>query len=268
MIVSIASADGGGSRKAGWKSGKSKKVTLKTSGTDTGLIGIKLYDDGLRVIQLYGSPDEIRDVANGGGSIGPVGQRGAGPTAGGPPTGGGRSGGGGGGGSAASAMWERGWDFGNQVIEDRQGRPQAAGASGGGGGSRGGGGGAVPGGGGGPSGGGGTTAPTDTGILYTRWIYKRGPSRYGFVIDKHNHVVQIEAIGSGDPKVNTARGVRFGSSFADIIRRYGTPDSYEISGDSVVVKYLVTNKVAFRLNRLQPNKPHQVTAIAVAGGKD
>ena len=43
--------------------------------------------------------------------------------------------------------------------------------------------------------------------------------------------------------------------------------AYEINGDNIVLRYLTRNKCAFRLNRLQPSKPHQVTAIVVAGGK-
>jgi len=61
--------------------------------------------------------------------------------------------------------------------------------------------------------------------------------------------------------------VTFGSTFGEIIKKYGRPDAYEINGDNIVLRYLTRNKCAFRLNRLQPSKPHQVTAIVVAGGK-
>ena len=45
------------------------------------------------------------------------------------------------------------------------------------------------------------------------------------------------------------------------------PDAYEISGDSIVVRYLVRDHVAFRLSRLKAKEPHKVTGIVVAAGK-
>ncbi|HXH60183.1 MAG TPA: hypothetical protein VNI20_02365, partial [Fimbriimonadaceae bacterium] len=105
-------------------------------------------------------------------------------------------------------------------------------------------------------------------ILYTRWVYRKGASRYAFVLDKFNRVVQIEAVGLSDVKVGTSRGIRFGSTFADIIEAYNVPDAYEISGDSIVVRYLVRDHVAFRLSRLKAKEPHRVTGIVVAAGKD
>ena len=92
-------------------------------------------------------------------------------------------------------------------------------------------------------------------------------SKYGFVLDKFNRVVQIEAIGMQDGKVKTRKGIGFGSSFGRLIKTYGTPDGYEINGDTIVVRFLQRNKVAFRLNRLGKDKTHQVTGIVVAGGK-
>ena len=87
------------------------------------------------------------------------------------------------------------------------------------------------------------------------------------MLDKSNRVVQIEAIGLSNPKVKTKRGVGFGATFAQLIKKYSAPDGYEINGDNVVVRFLVKNKVAFRLSRLGPNKPQVVTGIVVAAGK-
>lgn len=103
--------------------------------------------------------------------------------------------------------------------------------------------------------------------VFTRWVYNRPSSRYAFILDKFNRVVQIEAIGLQDSKVRTARGIGFGAQFKQIITAYGAPDAYEISGNSLVIRYLVKHKVAFRLNRLGENKPHVVTGIVVAAGK-
>ena len=105
-------------------------------------------------------------------------------------------------------------------------------------------------------------------MTYTRWVYNRDNSKYGFVIDKFGRVVQIEAIGLVNPGVKTKKGIGFGSTFADIQKSYTVPDAYEINGDSVVMRYLSRSKVAFRLNRIATKKPHQVTAIVVAAGKN
>jgi len=102
---------------------------------------------------------------------------------------------------------------------------------------------------------------------YTRWVYNRGGSKYGFVVDKFGRVVQIEAIGIQNNKVRTRRGVGFGASFATLVKRYGTPDGYEISGDNVLVKFLSKSRVAFRLTRLGEKKPQVVTGVVVAAAK-
>ena len=90
---------------------------------------------------------------------------------------------------------------------------------------------------------------------------------YGFILDKNNRVVQIEAIGLENPKVKTRRGIGFGATFKDIMERYQAPEAYQINGDTIVMQYLVRDKVAFRLIGLGWIKPHVVTAIVVAAGK-
>jgi len=251
--------------------------------SENGLLGVKLYDSGTRVISIYGTPDEIDAVNIGGGSTGngsPFGSRGpsfgpGGPGGGG---GGGKFGGGGprmGGDSAAGGMQNGPFDFGNSLLQSSggsmapQGAAPAAAPSEGGGfgppgmppGARGPGGGMSPGG--APRGNGGAAENA----TYTRWIYKRNGSQYGFVFDKFNHVVQIEAIGLTNSKVKTSRGIGFGATFAQIIKAYQAPDGYEISGDNVLVKYLTKSKVAFRLSRLGEKQPQVVTGVVVAAAK-
>lgn len=104
-------------------------------------------------------------------------------------------------------------------------------------------------------------------VTVTRWVYNRGMARYAFILDKFNRVVQIEAVGMNDSRVKTAKGVKFGSSFGSIIRTYKAPDGYEISGSNIVMRYLVMDRVAFRLQKVDPKKPHVVTGIVVAAGK-
>lgn len=104
-------------------------------------------------------------------------------------------------------------------------------------------------------------------VQFTRWVYNRPNSRYSFVLDRFNRVVQIETMGFGDTRPVTSRGVRFGTSFGDIIRRHGAPDAYDLMGDSMIIRYLNRDRVAFRLARVRPNGPFQVVGIVVAAGK-
>jgi hypothetical protein len=220
---------------------------------ETKLVGINILDPGMKLLDTFGSPDEIQPLTIGGGGVGPGGGfGGAGGGVPGGPTAAGT------GGSVAGVNF-LGDPFNEQFNQNRPG-PTAAGAGGGGGQ-------------GGPAaagaGGGGGGAQTDANrILYTRWVYKRGASRYAFVVDKFNRVVQIEAVGITDSRVNTSRGIKFGSTFANVIRAYNVPDAYEISGDSIVIRYLVRDHVAFKLSRLKAKDPHRVTGIVVAAGKE
>lgn len=273
----------------------------EAGGAENGLLGIKLFDSGTRVASIYGTPDEILAVNVGSGSAQ------SGPTGGGNPFGGGGSpfgpgggggggfrpptGGGKGGGAAGAADSTSPFDFGDRILQS--GAPGGFGPPGGGGPPRGfGGGGMPPGFGGGPggsfpgaSGGGypgargpgaggapGAGIPRGNGgaaeaALYTRWVYNRSNSKYSFVIDKFGRVVQIEALGIQNNKVKTSRGIGFGATFQQIIRKYWTPDGYEIAGDNVTVKFLSKNKVAFKLSRLGEKKPQVVTGIVVAAAK-
>jgi len=247
-------------------------LAQKGSGAENSLIGIKLYDSGLRVVSIYGTPDQVQAVGGGGGAIGPGGGAGgpAAPGGAGGPSVSPATGGGGGAAKGAAAnhfdwsntLLQRGGpagDAGGPMVNPGFGPGGAPPGAGGGGGAPG-----VPGGGGGGNIGGGNSSGR---ILFTRWVYNRSGSKYGFVLDKSNRVVQIEAIGLSNARVKTARGIGFGATFAQLIKKYNAPDGYEINGENVVVRFLRKNKVAFRLSRLGPNKPQVVTGIVVAAGK-
>lgn len=270
MLVSIAPA----AQRKRHKPAPKKKVVASVSGAETSLAGIRIFDSGARIIAVYGSPDEIQAVSLSGGSAGPGGGAAGGaggrglPGTGGPPGAPSVANG------PSSAIVYPG-DFGfDGLVTERQGIPGDPGGptmakpgggpkgSGGGGGGGGGFGGGGNGGNGGMSGGG-----SGERIVYTRWVYNRNASKYGFIVDKFDHVVQCEAIGIQAGKARTKRGITFGSSFAQIIKKYGAPDGYEISGDNMVVRYLSKYKCAFRMSRLGENKPDVVTGIVVAAGK-
>ncbi len=245
----------------------------KASNAERGLVGINLYDSGAKVVALYGSPDDIQAVTIGGASTGGSGG-GSGPS-GGPGFGGpsgGRPGRGGGGGAAAADWASPGntpLTLGDKLFQGTLAPPPRVGGS------------ATPGGppsgaggpgfaGGPPSGGGGAPSGGNSqaeATKYTRWVYNRGGSKYGFIVDNQGRVVQIEAIGLQNNRVKTRKGLGFGSTFAQLIKSYGNPDGYEVGGDSLLVKYLVNKKVAFRLTRLQAKKPYVVTGIVVSAGK-
>jgi hypothetical protein len=248
---------------------------------ETKLVGVTILDAGLTLLERFGSPDEIQPLTIGGGGVGPGGGFGA---AGG--DGGGRGAGGGApvagsqgaglppgvvGVHGGTGIGLLGDPFGQQPVTITPPNAENKGGPGFGGGRdgalAGGGGGGAGALGGGGGGGGGTGSP-GVRVLYTRWVYRQGSSRYAFVVDKFNRVIQIEAIGLSDSRVGTSRGIRFGSEFADVIQAYNVPDAYEISGDTIVIRYLVRDHVAFRLSRLRAKDAHRVTGIVVAAGKE
>ena len=261
---------------AGTMQKKKKSTTHKKSsgsgysGPETGLLGIKLYDSGLRVIALYGNPDMITTVGGsstgaggGGGQGGPPGGFG-GPGAPGAPGGGG----GGKGGMNDAVHFPDGivpGAFGEPTPDMQGGKfrptPSAGGPPGGG-----------PGGPGGPPGagaGGAGTSATEAAV-FTRWSYIKSGCRLGFEVDKFDRVIQIEAVGLQNARIKTRRGVGFGSSFSSVMKAYAPgadPDGYDISGNNFTIRFLTRNRVAFRLSQLSTKKAHVVTGIVVAAGK-
>jgi hypothetical protein len=114
---------------------------------------------------------------------------------------------------------------------------------------------------------GGSEAERKKEVVFTRWIYRRVSSQYAFVLDRSGRVVQIEAMGLQDPKVRTRKGITLGDNFADIVKVYKAPESYELSETQVIVRYLNKHGVAFRLAKIDGEKPHKVVGIIVSAGK-
>lgn len=242
---------------------------------ETTLVGISLYDSGLKVVQTYGSPISVQALTVGAGGVGPAGGGAPGGAPGGAgggdnlreqlggasPVGGGRWQYG-----VAPGMWGDPFGQTNNVYFQQGGAAEMASglsAPGQGGGAPG-----LPGGG-APGAGVGGGQATGNVVEYTRWVYRRGSSRYAFVLDNFSRVIQIEAIGLSDARVRTNRGIRFGSNFDDVFKAYLDPDAYEISGEEMfVIRYLRRDNVAFRLTRVMANRPHCVTGIVVAAAAD
>jgi hypothetical protein len=102
-----------------------------------------------------------------------------------------------------------------------------------------------------------------------RWIYRRGPaSSFNFVFNKHNKVVQIEAIGISNPQARTSQGITLGASLAEVIRKYREPDGYDVGTDYFMVRFLQRYKVAFRFTREHARAPYRVTSIIVSAGRE
>lgn len=279
-------------------------IAQRPSAAESGLVGIKLFDSGLRLLAVYGQPDDIQPLGGGAAAPAPAFPGAAAPGAPGVPAGagggigarGGGAGGGrgrfGGGGGGEVGDSHDPFGFSNDLYVQlppsgygSPGFPQnGSGAFGGRPGYPGGlPPGATPPGaqGGPPAGFNPTTQPSFPGSAtpppqpayagnsqgFTRWIYKRDGGKYGFIMDGKSRIVQIEAIGLEDKKVRTRKGLTFGATFINVIKTYGWPDSYEVAGNSITMRYLLKNKVVFRLNRLGLDKPHVVTGVLIAAAK-
>ena len=263
---------------------KTTKAPAPVTGAENSLVGIKIYDDALKVLAVFGNPDTISAVSVGststtGGQGGPTGGGPGGPPTsgfGGPPRGGAPSGGGSGAPMKPSAdmlipgslfdgtamgAFQKGGMGGAQSLDENAGLSGPGGAPGRGGAPG-------PGGPSGPGGAGGSSSAESA--QFTRWSYTKNGTKLGFVIDKFNRVVQIEAIGLQNKQVQTKRGIGFGSSFAAVMKAYSPaqePDGYDIAGDNFTIRYLTRTRVAFRFSRLSTKKSHVVTGIVVAAGK-
>lgn len=223
---------------------------------ETRLAGIRLYDSGVDVVRKLGSPNEVLpinvSITEAGGRGGSGGTNASGGTRGGsfagPP----------GGGSSNFAVPPLSL---NQIGPAKgggmgQGPPDA-------------GGGPMPmGGGPTPMGGGGGSTMGSANVTFVRWVYRRGAGgSVNVVLNNHNKVVQIEAIGVSNGSVRTAKGATLGSSMATIMKMYQTPDSYEVGQNYFMVRFLQKHRVAFRLTRENDKAPYRVTGIVVSAGK-
>ncbi|MDI6829223.1 MAG: hypothetical protein QME62_12145, partial [Armatimonadota bacterium] len=78
------------------------------------------------------------------------------------------------------------------------------------------------------------------------WIY-RFPKNHTleFIINPDGIVIQIAAFGVDWPGIGTSKGIKLGSTYKDVILKYGYPESHQKSGAQMVTKYIEKNRVAF-----------------------
>ena len=78
------------------------------------------------------------------------------------------------------------------------------------------------------------------------WVYKFSRNRtLEVLINPDGIVVQIAVYGVDWPGVATFRGVRLGTSYKDVIFRYGYPESQQQMGQELQAKYSSKHRVVF-----------------------
>jgi len=117
------------------------------------------------------------------------------------------------------------------------------------------------------------------------WVYNRTTKdakgqttaiSYEFLINPGGSISQIRCLGyhspikptTQTPSISTQKGIRLGSSYVEILRAYGQPDSYEKSGNILVLTY-PKKHVQFQLinqkEQAEPTKAaYRVIAMTIA----
>lgn len=80
----------------------------------------------------------------------------------------------------------------------------------------------------------------------SRYYYDRGHGlTYCFVFSPNGRVLSIQITGT-QSDVRTARGIALGSTYADMVQKYGYPESQTLGSDGVLtVSYMARDHVAF-----------------------
>ncbi len=229
------------------------------SGPERSLAGIPIFASGSQVTKKFGNPSRIlvggvapaagatTGAAAGGGGGYPGGGGGGGgyPGAGGGAAADSSGGGGGGPRTAGGPMASSSGGGGGALpgFGGGGGYPGGGGGFPGGGGGYPGGGGGYPGGGGGAAGPGGVATP---GLETVTYIYDRAlGGDLEFTISPDKRVVQIRETGySGS--YGTARGIKLGTTYSQVVARYGSPEHHSIAGSIINADYKDTLHCGFQ----------------------
>jgi hypothetical protein len=121
----------------------------------------------------------------------------------------------------------------------------------------------------------GTAAPsaskqptTNAAATVTTWVYDypkgKKDRELRLTINTQGIVVEIEARSAQWKGVKTSRGITFGSTYRDIIAKYGFPDSQEQQGTSLLLKYRQKYQLVFTLVPPVLGVPATVAGINIA----
>lgn len=80
------------------------------------------------------------------------------------------------------------------------------------------------------------------------WIYRFAQNKtLEFLINPDGRVLQIAAYGAEWPGIGTAKGIRLGDTYKDVLVKYGFPESHEKRGLELIAKYPERDRALFTL---------------------
>ncbi len=108
----------------------------------------------------------------------------------------------------------------------------------------------------------------------TTWIYNRRAGKdvisYEFLVGTGGTVSQIRAIGYAGGNIKTSKGVQLGTTYKNVVLKYGVPEEQFRVGRSLIASYRGKNHVVFQFlnQRGQQENPfsagNKVIAITIA----
>lgn len=102
----------------------------------------------------------------------------------------------------------------------------------------------------------------------TTWVYYfpkgKKDRQLRLTINQQGTVVEIEARAAEWKGLRTSRGISVGSTYRDIIAKYGFPDSQEQQGTSLLLKYRQKHQLVFTLVPPVLGVPATVAGINIA----
>ena len=94
----------------------------------------------------------------------------------------------------------------------------------------------------------GQTSAEPAGPPEITWVYKFPKNRtLEVLLNPEGIVVQVAVFGTAWPGIGTARGIRLGSLYKDVVVKYGFPESHEQQGIQLMAKYPDKQHVVFTM---------------------